>query len=80
MRVRFDDALGPVAAGTYPIIFGAVDNVAAVPIDLDVSSSPLCPPDLVPWHNAFVSIALGAFLSTLEVTWYDRFVVWDLPG
>ena len=36
-RDRFDFAVVPAAAGTHPIVFGAVDNLSAVPNALDTS-------------------------------------------
>ena len=37
LRVRFDDARVSIARGAYTIISGALENVTAVPIDLDAS-------------------------------------------
>ena len=36
-RVRFEFVLVPAATWTYPIVFGAVDNLSAVPNALDTS-------------------------------------------
>ena len=83
-RVRFDSALAPVAAGMYPIEFGAVNNRSAVPNALDTSqclwfaqmairaiSSTWC----VRSVDALVTDASRAFWVILEIAWYDCFVV-----
>ena len=84
-RVRFDSALVPVVAGTYPIVFSAVDNVCAVPIALG-DSRRLLPPSWTSWcpiwterariADALLREALGTLLCAMGTAGCDRFIVW----
>ena len=84
-RIRFEFALVPAATGTYPIVFGAVDNRFAVPNALDTSrclwftqmttravSSTWC----VRFVDALVTDASRAFWVVLETIWYGRLAAW----
>ena len=87
-RIRSDAALAPVAPGVFLIASGTLNNLTAVPIDLDasrlhlqvqapswVSMSTWC----VRFINALVSDAFRTFLDALDAAWHERFaarLVW----
>ena len=87
-RVRFNDALVPVVAGTFPIVFGALDNTCAVRIALDALQRLLVvcvPTRRSTWTWSVCSVdaldpnAPRAFLDAVDTAWRDRFtarVLW----
>ena len=88
LRIRFDDARVSIAPGAFPIAFAAMDNLCAVPIDLDAARLHLqvqAPSwvSMLTWCvcsiDALVSGLPRTFLDIVDTTWYGCFaarLVW----